>query len=121
MGAAPALAEGTAGVELAGKAERAMAAKPDAFGCPGHKAWLGAKSRRRRERASESLMWSHQRANANAARHRNTIRMRANMNPFGCQEGLCEEMRAHLRCHHENKADAMSTRCHKATLMRVPC
>ena len=32
MGAAPALAEGTTGVELAGKAERAMDAKPDALG-----------------------------------------------------------------------------------------
>jgi len=35
MGTAPALAEGTTGVELAGKAERAMAAKPDALGALG--------------------------------------------------------------------------------------
>ena len=35
VGTAPALAKGTAGVELAGKAERAMAAKPDASGALG--------------------------------------------------------------------------------------
>ena len=34
---APDLAEGTAGVELAGEAERAVAAKSEAFLCPGRR------------------------------------------------------------------------------------
>ena len=52
VGTAPALAEGIAGVELAGKAEGVMAAKPDALGALGaRRSWERSRNAAVRARA----------------------------------------------------------------------
>ena len=104
----PALADGTAGVELAGGAERATTAKPKAL-----EPWAYS------EAGCEGPRHCRERAGATATPCRKATRARMNSNAVGRQERVRKDVKVYLKCHHKSMSASAMCR-HERTRTRVP-
>ena len=102
VGATPALAEGTAGVEPAGEAEKAVAAKPEAL-VPRAQDKAGVKSRCPHEKGRESSMPCHRRASARSKQRRRKASLTAKSRH---RRKRARARNAPRRCYHRATANA---------------